>query len=208
MAPALFPLALSAPAPRAEQKKNFPTIDALSHKLVDERFGPERRAARRLKECAAFYHVPFEPVPVKARHDGWTAERQRGFIDRLVVTGCVSRSARAVGMTPQSARSLRTRKGAASFSRAWDQALESGRSYQIDVGLERSVLGERRPILRKGRVVGETVRFDNRLTMVVLNALDRRPRRWRDRHVAEIVARFCGDGPAGEAGAAERPVKK
>ena len=140
---------------------------------------PEHPAARRLRECPAFHRIPFKPVPVKARHDGWTPERQRGFIDRLVVTGSVAKSARAVGMTPQSARSLRKHKGAASFSRAWDRAIENGRSYQIDVGLARSLVGERIPIVRHGRFVGEKLRFDNRLTISVLNALDRRADRPR-----------------------------
>ena len=151
---------------------------------------PEHRAARRLRECPAFYRVPFDPVPVKARHDGWTPERQRGFVDRLVVTGSISKSARAVGMTPQSAHALRKRKGAASFSRAWDRALESGRSYQIDVGLERSIVGERIPLMRNGRCIGEKLRFDNRLAMSVLNALDRRAERARKANPVDVLERY------------------
>jgi hypothetical protein len=131
-------------------------------------------SARRLRECVAFRHIPFRPVPVRARHDGWTRERQRGFIDRLCLTGNVARSAKAVGKTPQSAYALRRHKGAGSFARAWDRALASGQSYQIDVGLERSLLGERVPIVRGGVCVGEKLRFDNRLAMATLNALDRR----------------------------------
>lgn len=150
----------------------------------------EHSAARRLRECPAFYHVPFDPVPVKARHDGWTAERQRGFIDRLVVTGSVAKSARAVGMTPQSGRNLRKRKGAASFSRAWDRALENGRSYQIDVGLARSLVGERIPIVRNGRCIGEKIRYDNRLAMSVLNALDRRAERHRKADPPDVLDRY------------------
>jgi hypothetical protein len=150
----------------------------------------EHPAARRLRQCPAFYHIPFDAVPVKARHDGWTQERQRGFIDRLVVTGSVAKSARAVGMTPQSARSLRKRKGAASFSRAWDRALESGRSYQIDVGLERSLMGERIPIVRNGRCIGEKLRHDNRLAMSVLNALDRMAERRRRQDPVDVLDRY------------------
>jgi hypothetical protein len=151
---------------------------------------PEHPAARRLRECPAFYHIRFDPVPVKPRQDGWTPERQRGFIDRLVVSGSVAKSARAVGMTPQSARSLRKRKGAASFSRAWERALESGRSYQIDVGLARSLVGERIPVVRNGRCVGERIRFDNRLAMSVLNALDRRAQRARRTDPVDVLDRY------------------
>jgi hypothetical protein len=138
---------------------------------------PAHPSGRRLRQCVAFHHIPFRPVPVKARHDGWTRERQRGFIDRLCLTGNVARSARAVGMSAQSAYTLRKHPGAASFAQAWDRALASGQSYQIDVGLERSLLGERVPIVRNGVCVGEMHRFDNRLAMATLNALDRRKAR-------------------------------
>ena len=135
----------------------------------------------RLRECVAFLHIPFRAVPVKARHDGWTPERQRGFIDRLCLTGNVARCARAVGKSPRSAYSLRDHAGAASFARAWDRALASGQSYQIDVALERCLMGERVPIVRGGVCVGERHRFDNRLTMATLNALDRRAARSQSR---------------------------
>ena len=144
----------------------------------------------RLRECVAFHHIPFRPVPVKARHDGWTRERQRGFIDRLCLSGNVARSARAVGKSPQSAYKLREHAGAASFRRAWDEALASGQSYQIDVGMERGLLGERVPIVRNGVCVGERHRFDNRLAMAALNAMDRREARSRARDPAALLERY------------------
>ncbi|HEX8643310.1 MAG TPA: hypothetical protein VF702_05285 [Allosphingosinicella sp.] len=151
---------------------------------------PEHPSARRLRECPAYFRIEFEPVPVKARRDGWTPERQRGFIDRLVVSGSVAKSARAVGMTPQSAWALKDRKGAASFRRAWRRALESGRSYQIDVGLERSIMGERIPMFRGGRLIGEKLRVDNRLAMSVLNALDRRAERRPSSDAVAVLDRY------------------
>ena len=131
---------------------------------------PEHPVWRRLREVPAYYRIDFDPVPVRARHDGWTAERQRRFIDLLVVTGCVSRSARAVGMTRQSANHLRRRADAASFARAWDEALDSGRSYQLQLGIARCIEGERRPVMYRGRKVGEQVRNDNSLIIAVLGA--------------------------------------
>lgn len=110
-------------------------------------------------------------MPVKARHDGWSAARQRELIDLLVVTGCVSRSARAVGMSVQSAHNLRRHEGAASFARAWDEALASGRSHQLHLGIERCLKPERRPVMYRGRKVGENLRYDNSLIVAVLNAL-------------------------------------
>ena len=118
--------------------------------------------------------LAFSPVPVKPRHDGWTVERQKWFILRLALGGCVSVAARGVGMTRKSAYRLRERPDAESFAAAWDRAQGWGQDRTVDVGLERGLLGERVPIVRIGRVVGEILRHDNRLAMAVLNALDRR----------------------------------
>lgn len=69
-------------------------------------------------------HVPaFHPVPVGARHDGWTLERQADFIGHLAETRSVLAAARAVSMSRESAYRLRRRPGAAGFAAAWDAAL-------------------------------------------------------------------------------------
>lgn len=118
--------------------------------------------------------LAFTPVPVKARHDGWTVERQKWFILRLALSGCVSVAARGVGMTRRSAYRLLDRPGSESFAAAWAKALGWGQDRTLDKSLERSLAGEVVPIVRDGRVVGERHRFDNRLSFAVLNALDRR----------------------------------
>ena len=69
-------------------------------------------------------HVPaFHPVPVGARRDGWTLERQADFIGHLAQTRSVLAAARAVSMSRESAYRLRRRAGAAGFAVAWDAAL-------------------------------------------------------------------------------------
>ena len=59
-------------------------------------------------------------MPLRARADGWTPERQARFIGLLAETGSVAGAARRVGMTRESAWRLRRRAGAASFAHAWD----------------------------------------------------------------------------------------
>lgn len=73
---------------------------------------------------------PFLPAPLRARVDGWTAERQARFIGLLAETGCVGAAARAVGMSRLSAYRLRQRDGAESLAHAWDtvMALHRGMS--------------------------------------------------------------------------------
>lgn len=42
-------------------------------------------------------------VPVRARTDGWTPQRQRAFIEVLADTGSVSAAAEAVGLSREAA---------------------------------------------------------------------------------------------------------
>jgi hypothetical protein len=66
----------------------------------------------------------FTPVPVKPRRDGWTPERQVGFIEALAACGCVTDAAARVGMASDGAYDLLLREGSASFRGAWDAALD------------------------------------------------------------------------------------
>lgn len=118
--------------------------------------------------------LAFAPVPVRARSDGWTPARQVGFIHRLALGGCVAWAAKGVGMTKAGAYRLRERPGAEGFAAAWDRALGWGRSCAIDLGLERALAPEEVPVMYRGRRVGTRLRYDNRLLMTVLNAMDRR----------------------------------
>jgi len=106
----------------------------------------------------------FTPVASSSsRHDGWTPERQRQFIELLATHGGVAHAARAVGMTPQTANRLRRRPDAQSFAQAWDRALIEGRQRAYDEAVRRGKDGYRVAVVRNGRVVGHRHRFDNRL---------------------------------------------
>jgi hypothetical protein len=156
-----------------EQKKNFPTPTVMGDKIaMDESYPlPPRLAA--LLEDLPLERLAFAPVPVRRRSDGWTAERQRGFIVRLALGGCVARAARGVGMTKVSAYRLRERPGAESFAAAWERALGWGRSIAVDLGMERALCPEQVPVMYRGRQVGTRLRYDNGLLIAVLNAIDR-----------------------------------
>lgn len=70
--------------------------------------------------------LAFSPAKLRARRDGWTAARQRGFIADLARHGCVSRAAAFVGMTARSAHRLKARVHAHGFRAAWDRAQALG----------------------------------------------------------------------------------
>lgn len=115
--------------------------------------------------------LPFTPVTGRARHDGWTPERQRRFIAALCSAGSVSGAVRLVGMSAKSAYALRRRAGENSeFARAWDAALTRNYSDILEQALPLAIEGELVPIFYGGRQVGEYRRHDIRLTLALLRA--------------------------------------
>lgn len=112
----------------------------------------------------AFTAVPRQ----RQRHDGWTAQRQRAFIDALGEYGMVRAAAEKVGMSAASAYRLREADGAASFAAAWDRALRRGMANLVDIAMDRAVNGTPVPHFYKGQQVGEARFYDNRLLMFML----------------------------------------
>jgi hypothetical protein len=118
--------------------------------------------------------LDFAPVPVVGRVDGWTPERQRAFIEALADSGSVPQAARAVGMSVEGAYRLRRRADAAAFAEAWDAAYGIITRRLTDSAFDRAIHGVRNPLLFQGEVVGEHVRFDERLTRFLLERHDPR----------------------------------
>ena len=86
--------------------------------------------------------LAFTPVPLlRKRANGWTAERQRRFVQALSVMGAVGPAVRAVGMGRASAYRLRERAGATSFAEAWDIALAVGEDRQFHAALDLAING-------------------------------------------------------------------
>ena len=83
-------------------------------------------------------------VPVRERIDGWTAARQRAFIEHLADHGCAKSAAEAVGMSEQSAHRLRRRPDAAAFDAAWLGALRSNFDMLMETAADRAVRGAKR----------------------------------------------------------------
>lgn len=122
----------------------------------------------------------FTPVPLRARIDGWTPERQRAFIRALAETRSVGRAAAVVGMSRASAYRLRDRPGASSFAAAWDAAAirsETRTSAKIEADAsslwDRALNGRVVPMMRKGEQVGERIRPDDAALMTLMRRFDR-----------------------------------
>ena len=112
----------------------------------------------------------FTPVPRRARKDGWTADKQRGFIAVLAETGNVRMAAERVGMTKEGAYQLRLGSGAESFRIAWEVAQEQGLVGLRDLAIERAQEGVVQPVFNSaGRQVGEKRVYNDRLLMFTLS---------------------------------------
>ncbi len=116
----------------------------------------------------AHLRIPFDPVPVAPRRDGWTPTRQRDFIDALMIGGCVKTAAGYAGMSAKSAYRLRDRDDAASFAKAWDWALEEAIARVEVEALDRALNGIHEPVFYGGRQIGSRRRYDDRLPLAVL----------------------------------------
>lgn len=114
----------------------------------------------------------FEPVPSASnRHDGWTPERQRGFIAALAEIGMVAAAARSVGMSRKSAYALLGRAGAdSSFARAWREAQSEGRSNAWSTAVDRAINGVEVPYFYRGVQRGMRRVYDDRLLIAALRA--------------------------------------
>lgn len=137
----------------------------------------------------------FDPVPLRARHDGWTPALQFRFILALARGAGPDEAARSLGMTRQSAYSLRKKWGAESFARAWGGAQAFARSAAATrrslastcSGIETIMV----PRYYRGRLIGFVQREDVAGGMRLLGRLDR-------------LAERLGDVPGDVAAARER----
>lgn len=112
----------------------------------NENFIPSAESTADGGSCSSYPAAPneldaFDPVATASRHDGWTPDKQRAFIEELADCGIVREAAARVGMTEQSARRLRRRPDAAGFNLAWDAAVQVGADWLHSLAYERAVTG-------------------------------------------------------------------
>ena len=113
------------------------------------------------------------------RHDGWTPERRRIFLETLAECGTVQDACRAAGMSPASAYALRQRASGALFALGWAAALRHARERLADELLSRAMHGCTETVERGDEIITRH-RFDNRLSMAMLTRLDREAEKFDD----------------------------
>ena len=112
-------------------------------------------AAGRSSESTGPALPDFVPAPTRKRHAGWTAEKQRKFIEHLSLTGHVGEACALVGVASSSAYRLKNRAGAEGFSRAWDAALRLCPTRLTAIGLDRAINGRVERFYKDGELVME-----------------------------------------------------
>jgi hypothetical protein len=112
------------------------------------------------------------PVRRKPRHDGWTDEKQRRFIEVLADTGLVSLAAKTVGMSRESAGRLRRSPHGAPFARAWDAARQHAGCALEDIAFERAIEGAEHNVYNEfGEVICTKRVYNDRLLTFLLRNL-------------------------------------
>ena len=113
---------------------------------------------------------PFEPAESRKRLAGWSAQRQRLFVEALAEQGTVHLAASAAGLSARAAYQLRVRSPA--FARAWDaaQSLAVGRLSAL--AFDRAIHGKIEQVWQNGNLVGERRVPSERLLMWLLARLD------------------------------------
>jgi hypothetical protein len=113
--------------------------------------------------------VPFTPEP-SIRVGGWSAARQRIFIEALAETGSVHLSAKSAGLSARSAYGLRIRS--AGFAAAWDAAQQLAVGRLSALAFDRAIHGGIQQVYRDGDLIAEKQAPSERLLMWLLARLD------------------------------------
>lgn len=114
----------------------------------------------------------FDIAPTRNQHLGWTAERQRKFIEHLSLSGSVGEAAGLAGVSSRSAYMLRNKAGAESFARAWDAALQLAATRLAAIAFDRALHGRSERFYKDGELVMERKMPSDYLLTWLLSRLD------------------------------------
>lgn len=121
--------------------------------------------------------TPFDGIPLedsRKRLAGWSADRQRLFLNTLAETGSVHLASAAARLSARSAYRLRARTPA--FAAAWDVADQLAVGRLSAIAFDRAINGRTEQVWQEGVLVAEKRLPSDRLLMWLLARLD--PRRF------------------------------
>jgi len=113
--------------------------------------------------------IPFHPQPSR-KAAGWSAIRQRLFIETLAETGSVHLAAKTAGLSARSAYAVRIRSTA--FAAAWDAAMQLAVGRLAALAFDRAIHGRIEQLYKDGDLVGERRAPSDCLLTWLLSRLD------------------------------------
>ena len=116
---------------------------------------------------------PADLAQPRARHDGWSPDKQVVFLEALARTGNVKAAARYAGLSREGAYKLRRRPDARAFARAWDAAIIHARDIFQDELMDKGLNGWREAVWHQGEEVGTRERWSAPLFLAALARLDK-----------------------------------
>ena len=117
--------------------------------------------------------IDFTPAPTRKRRAGWTAERQRKFIEQVALTGNIGDACALVGLSSTSFYNLCSKPGAESFVAACDAArLLCASSRGSAIAWDRAVNGRVERFYKDGELVMERRVPSDYLLTWLLSRLD------------------------------------
>jgi hypothetical protein len=117
--------------------------------------------------------LDFTPAPTRKRHAGWTAERQRQFVERLSLNGNVGEACALVGFSSNSFYRLCAKPGAESFVRACGAArVLAAASRGSAIAWDRAINGRVERFYKNGELVMERRVPSDYLLTWLLSRLD------------------------------------
>jgi hypothetical protein len=114
----------------------------------------------------------FTPAPTRKQRAGWTAERQRRFIEHIALTGHAGEAAALVGLSSSSAYRLASKPGGEDFARAWDAAYRLATTRGAAIVWDRALNGRVERFYRNGELVMERRVPSDYLLTWLLSRLD------------------------------------
>jgi hypothetical protein len=113
-------------------------------------------AAGRSSESTGPALPDFTPAPTRKRRAGWTAERQRKFIEQVALTGNIGDACVTVGLSSTSFYNLCKKPGAESFAKAVDAArVMAASSRGAAIAWDRAINGRVERFYKDGELVME-----------------------------------------------------
>jgi hypothetical protein len=98
----------------------------------------------------------FSPAPTRKRQAGWTADKQRTFIERVALTGNIGEACALVGLSSTSYYNLCTKPGADSFVAAVNAArILAASSRGAAIAWDRAINGRVERFYKDGELVLE-----------------------------------------------------